>query len=220
MMQRRFLAFIFSLTLFIQGWPQGYPQNYFRNPLNIPMQLVANFGELRTNHWHMGLDIRTQQKQNLPVYAAAEGYIARVKIEPGGFGRAIYINHPNGYTTLYAHLNAFFPALDQYIKQRQYELESWNVTLELKPDQFSVKKGDFLAYSGNTGGSQAPHLHFEIRRTADEINLNPLLFGLPLLDNTSPGILRLAVYDRTKSVYEQAPRIIPVKKSGNIFTTA
>ena len=130
-MQRRFLVLLLSLIFFISGRSQSYPQNYFRNPLNIPMQLVANFGELRTNHWHMGLDIRTQQKQNLPVYAAAEGYIARVKIEPGGFGRAIYINHPNGYTTLYAHLNNFLPALEQYVKAEQYKKESWQVELEI-----------------------------------------------------------------------------------------
>src|SRR3954467_2499517 len=120
---------------------KNYPQNYFRHPLNIPMQLVANFGEIRTNHWHMGLDIRTQQKVNLPVYAAADGYIARVSVEPGGFGQAIYINHPNGYTTLYGHLNAFFPALQQYVKSRQYEQQSWRVNLELPPGLLIVKKG-------------------------------------------------------------------------------
>src|SRR5688572_967247 len=209
-----------SATSFCQGFETpSYPQGYFRNPLNIPISLSGNFGELRSNHYHMGLDLRTNRVENLPVHAAADGYIARVKIEPGGFGRAIYINHPNGYTTLYAHLNAFFPALDNYIKQKQYELESWNVTLELSPGQFPVKKGDFIAYSGNTGGSQAPHLHFEIRRTADEVNVNPVLFGLPLPDNTTPVILRLAVYDRTKSMYEQSPRLLPVKKSGKIFIT-
>src|SRR5215213_2254393 len=97
-----------------------YPKGYFRNPLNIPISLSGNFGELRSNHYHMGLDLRTNKVQNLPVFAAAEGYIARIKIEPGGFGRAIYVNHPNGYTTLYAHLNNFFPALEKYVKQNQY----------------------------------------------------------------------------------------------------
>src|SRR6476660_4530559 len=164
------LSFFVSTTLLAQPYPQGY----FRSPLNIPMQLVANFGELRANHWHMGLDIRTQQKQNLPVYAAAEGYISRVKIEPGGFGRAIYINHPNGYTTLYAHLNNFFPALERYVKEKQYSTESWSIYLEIPPDLFPVKKGTFIAYSGTTGGSQAPHLHFEIRKTDVDVNLNPL----------------------------------------------
>lgn len=197
-----------------------YPKGYFRNPLNIPISLSGNFGELRSNHYHMGLDLRTNKVENLPVHAAADGYIARIKIEPGGFGRAIYINHPNGFTTLYAHLNAFFPALDNFIKEEQYKKESWNLQLELLPDQFPVKKGMFLAYSGNTGGSQAPHLHFEIRRTDGDVNVNPMLFGFSLPDNTTPNILRLGVYDRTKSIYESAPRIVPVKKQGNIFTTS
>ena len=140
-----------------------------------------------------------------PLHAAAEGYIAKVKIEPGGFGRAIYINHPNGYTTLYAHLNNFAPALEAYIKREQYRLEEWRIFIDIPPDLFLLQKGEFIAFSGNTGGSQAPHLHFEIRRTADDVNLNPLLFGFSLQDNTPPRILRLAVYDRTKSTYEQVP---------------
>jgi hypothetical protein len=189
-----------------------YPRDYFRNPLNIPIRLAANFGELRPNHYHMGLDIRTMQRENLPVYAAADGYIARVVIEPGGFGQAIYLAHPNGYTTLYAHLNAFFPALDAWVKTRQYKLERWECSLDIPAGLFSVKKGDQIALSGNRGGSQGPHLHFEIRRTADDTNLNPLLFGMPVPDNTSPGILRLAVYDRTVSTYEQKPVIYPVHK--------
>ena len=91
---------------------QSYPKGYFRNPLNIPISLSGNFGELRPNHFHMGIDIKTAQRENLPVYAAADGYISRIKIEPGGFGRAIYITHPNGYTTLYAHLNNFAAKID------------------------------------------------------------------------------------------------------------
>lgn len=184
------------------------------------MQLVANFGELRANHWHMGLDIRTQQKENLPVFAAAEGYIARVKIEPGGFGRAIYINHPNGYTTLYAHLNNFFPALEQYVKAEQYKRESWEVELELPKQLFPVSKGTFIAYSGNTGGSQGPHVHFEIRDTKTEECLNPLLFGMPIIDNVPPAISRLALYDRTKSVYVQSPRFLPLRRESGTYTTA
>src|SRR5215213_4706148 len=145
-MKRRFL-FLPLFFGFIISFAQNYPQNYFRNPLNIPLQLVANFGEIRTNHWHMGLDIRTQRKVNLPVYAPADGYIARVSVEPGGFGQAIYINHPNGYTTLYGHLNSFFPALASYVKQQQYANESWRINLVLPPDMFPVKKGDFIALS-------------------------------------------------------------------------
>ncbi len=194
-----------------------YPRGYFRNPLKIPISLSGNFGELRPNHYHMGLDIRTNKVQNLPVLAAADGYVSRIKIEPGGFGRAIYINHPNGYSTLYAHLNNFFPALERYVKERQYQAESWSVYLELPPDLFPVKKGTLIAYSGNTGGSQAPHLHFEIRKTEEDINLNPLLFGLQLFDIVSHTFQRLAIYDRTKSIYEQNPRVLTLKGSGNKF---
>jgi Membrane proteins related to metalloendopeptidases len=212
---------LFSQSVSAQLFPPPtYPQGALRNPLNIPMNLSGNFGELRPNHYHMGLDLKTNARENMPVHAAADGYIARIKIEPFGFGRAIYINHSNGYTTVYAHLNNFNTVLEKWVKQQQYQKESWNVYLELTPDQFPVKKGDFLAYSGNTGGSQAPHVHFEVRRTNGDVNLNPFLFGFPIPDHVRPRILRLAVYDRTKSVYEQSPRILPVKAlSASGYTT-
>ena len=190
-----------------------YPRDYFRDPLDIPITLAANFGELRPNHYHMGLDIRTQHRENLPVFAAADGYVARVQIEPAGFGQAIYIRHPNGYTTVYGHLNQFFPALAAYISEQQYKRESWQTDLELPATLFPVRKGDLIAYSGNTGGSQGPHLHFEIRRTAGDINQNPLLFGLPVPDNTSPSFVRLAWYDRNQGIYEQSAHILPVRHS-------
>ena len=106
---------------------KDYPQQYFQWPVGAKIGLVANFGELRPNHFHMGLDCRTDQVENKPVYAAANGYIAKVKIEASGFGRAIYVNHPNGLTTLYAHLNDFYPALEQYVKEQQYKLKKWNL---------------------------------------------------------------------------------------------
>jgi hypothetical protein len=189
---------------------QTYPKGYFRHPLNIPMQLVANFGEIRANHWHMGLDIRTQQKVNLPVYAAAAGYVARIKVEPGGFGQAIYINHPNGYTTLYAHLNKFFPALDRYVMEQQYQQQTWDIDLAFSPGQFPVEKGDFIALSGSTGGSAGPHVHFEIRDTKEDKVLNPLLFGFPLPDNVPPTVTRIALYDRNRSTYLQSPKVYSV----------
>ena len=203
-----------SLSSFAQLFPvTDYPRDYFRDPLAVPISLAANFGELRPNHYHMGLDIRTQHRENLPVFAAAEGYVARVQIEPAGFGQAIYIRHPNGYTTVYGHLNQFFPALAAYISEQQYKRESWQVDLEIPATLFPVKKGDLIAYSGNTGGSQGPHLHFEIRRTAGDVNQNPLLFGLPVPDNTSPSFVRLAWYDRNLGLYEQSPHILPVSLS-------
>jgi hypothetical protein len=216
-------SFIWScLLVFFSGTAQSnpYPQGYFRHPLNIPMQLVANFGEIRANHWHMGLDIRTNQKVNMPVYAAADGYIAKVSIEPGGFGQAIYINHPNGYTTLYGHLNSFFPALAQYVKAQQYKMQSWEADIILPAKLFPVKQGDFIALSGSTGASQGPHVHFEIRDTKTDKCLNPLLFGFPIADDVPPTVTRLALYDRNKSVYNQIPQFIGIRKEGRIYTTA
>ncbi|HRO45420.1 M23 family metallopeptidase [Agriterribacter sp.] len=197
----------------------SYPKGYFIKPLNIPASLSGNFGELRPNHYHMGLDFKTNRAENLPVHAAADGYIARIKIEPFGFGRAIYINHPNGLTTVYAHLNAFFPKLEAYVKQQQYKLESWNVYLDIPMELFPVKQADVIAYSGNTGGSQGPHLHFEIRDTETDTNLNPILFGFLIADNVPPVIQRLAIYDRNKSLYDQSPKIITIKKTAEGYIT-
>ena len=206
------LSFIFSD--FVSGQlfqPIVYPQGVFRNPLDIPIRLAANFGELRENHYHMGLDIRTEQRENLPVFAAADGYVVKIKIEPFGFGQAIYIRHPNGYISLYAHLNAFYPALADYVKQKQYEMEQWDVSLDLPTGLLPVKKGDLIAYSGNMGGSQGPHLHFEIRTYPEDVNLNPMLFGLPIEDNVQPVMRTLSVYDRNISFYEQVPFFTGVK---------
>lgn len=217
-MKKGWLIICILMSSIVQAQTRNYPKGYFRNPMNIHMELVANFGELRTNHWHMGLDIRTQQRENLPVYAAADGYIARIKIEPGGFGRAIYINHPNGYTTLYAHLNNFTPALEQWVKTQQYNKESWAVELAPPSNLFPVAKGDFIAYSGNTGGSAGPHVHFEIRDTKTEKCLNPLLFGFPIADAVAPPIQRIAMYDRNRSVYDQTPQQLGLRRSGNNYT--
>src|SRR5438477_11654292 len=123
----------------------------------------------------MALDIRTQGREDLPVHAAANGYVGRIKIEKYGYGNAIYINHPNGYTTLYAHLNRFYPALSEYIKTKQYNEQKWEQDFELPAGLFVVKKRQLIAYSGNTGGSAGPHFHFEIRNTKTGKNLNPLL---------------------------------------------
>ena len=161
----------------------------------------------------MGLDIRTDAKENLPVYAAAEGYIAKVGIRPESFGRFIIINHPNGLSTLYGHLNDFYPELEKYVTEQQYKQEVWAVELYLEEKQFPLAKGAFLAYSGNTGGSKGPHLHFEILNTKTGRRINPLLFNFPLQDNTPPSLLRLAMYDRSKSVYDQTPVFFSLKNT-------
>jgi murein DD-endopeptidase MepM/ murein hydrolase activator NlpD len=197
----------------------SYPQNYFRNPLNIPMQLAANFGAVRANHFHMGLDLRTNSQENLTVVAAADGYVSRIKVERYGFGNAVYITHPNGYTTVYAHLNKYFDKLHEFVKERQYKEEKWEQDITFSPGQFPVIKGQLIALSGNTGGSAGPHLHFEIRDTKTEECLNPLLFGFNIPDSISPTINGLYWYDRRFSTYEPGANGIAVKKAGNNYTT-
>jgi hypothetical protein len=198
---------------------QSYPQNYFNNPLGIPIQLSGNFGHLRKDHFHMGLDLRTQQKENLPVYAAATGYISRIKIEHYGYGRAIYITHNNGYTSVYGHLNNFYDTLNHFVKNKQYQTEKWEQDLTFLPNQFPVNKGQFIAFSGNTGGSQGPHLHFEIRENIGNTirNINPLLFGFNVADHTAPRIKGLYWYDRRYSTYFTDNHAIALHKDGDDF---
>ncbi|NDC41481.1 MAG: M23 family metallopeptidase, partial [Chitinophagia bacterium] len=188
-----------------------YPQQYFRNPLDIPALLAGNFGECRPNHFHSGIDIKTKGEENYPVFAAADGYVSRIKMESGGFGHGLYITHPNGYTTLYAHLNDFAPAIQQYVHRLQYEKKSWAIDVDLPATMFPVKQGQLIAYSGNTGGSTAPHLHFEIRDTKTEHPLNPLLFGLPVADHKPPVLKQVAFYQG--SVYETSPTLVPLKST-------
>lgn len=214
------LLLLFTFSLSAQIFPaKNYPKGYFIYPVDARIGLAANFGELRSNHYHMGLDCRTNQVENRKVSAAADGYIARISVAPFGFGRAIYINHPNGLTTLYGHLNNFFPELEEYLKEQQYHLGSWQVSLNFPPELFPVKKGQFIAYSGNTGGSQGPHVHFEIRDTKTDKVLNPLLFNLPIPDNVPPTLVHLYLYDRCKSTYSQSPKLLPVKKENGKYST-
>ena len=184
--------YIFTLISLIVGLncfsQDNFPKNYFQSPLGIPLFLAGNFGELRSNHFHSGLDMKTQGKVGFKVYATADGFVSRVKISPWGYGKTIYIDHPNGYTTVYAHLKNFKGDIAKKIKQYQYEKENWEIDWYPSDTLMKVKKGDVIALSGNTGGSGGPHLHFEIRETKSEFPVNPLLFGFDIKDNIKPLI--------------------------------
>jgi len=217
----KLLSFLPLLFVFSQSLAQlKIDPNYFRYPLSINPKLNANFGEMRPNHFHMGLDISTESRENVPIYAPADGYISRIKVEQGGFGNAIYVSHPNGLTTLYAHLNRFTLPIEHYLRAKQYELESWKVDVNLPEESIQVRKGQLIGYSGNTGASQGPHLHFEIRDSKTENCYNPLRYDLSIKDGLPPTIYKLAFYDRDKSIYEQSPIIVPLSKIGKVFRPA
>jgi len=173
-------------------------------PMSIPLILAGNFGEMRANHFHSGLDIKTQGVEGQSIYAVEDGYISRVRNSEWGYGKALYIDHPNGLTSLYAHLNRFTPAIEQLLYAQQKRLESDAVDENVLVDSFFVKKGELIAYSGNSGSSYAPHLHFEIRETATEHALNPLLFTCyrsKIKDTTPPNMIGIKLYAITEKGY-------------------
>lgn len=172
---------------------QNFPKDYFGSPVLIPIQLSGTYGELRSNHFHSGIDIKTQGVTGLSVVAAAEGYVSRIRVSPRGFGNAIYINHPNGYTTVYGHMERFTPEISAFVKAEQYRQKSFEVDLYLSPEQFKFSKGEEIGKSGNSGSSGGPHLHFEIRDTKTEEPLNPLLFGFNMPDNRAPELYKLLI---------------------------
>lgn len=194
-MKRAFLFFTFILFFTFQTNAQtAYPQDTFRSPMDIPLILAGTFGELRSNHFHSGIDIKTQQREGLPIYGIGDGTITRIKVSLWGYGKVIYIAHPNGYTSVYGHLQKFSPKIESYIKKLQYQKKSYEV--EVFPDygDLKIEKGELIAYSGNTGSSGGPHLHFEIRSSATEKPTNPLLYGYKVDDATNPTLLKLFGY--------------------------
>jgi hypothetical protein len=180
------------------------------------MQLSGNFGELRPNHFHAGFDFKTQQKEGLKVYAVAEGYVSRIKISTFGNGKTIYITHPNGYTSVYAHLQKAVGTIQDFISQTHYKEQAFEIEMYLKPGELPIKKGDWIALSGNTGASEGPHLHFEIRDSKTEYIINPMLFGFDIgfMDTKKPLLSGLYVYPLTpKTTVNKSQRPIVLNYS-------
>jgi len=211
---------------------EQYPEHYFRAPLDIPLYLAGSFGELRYNHFHSGIDFKTQRKTGLPIKASANGHVSRIKVSPYGFGKTLYMEHPNGFTTVYAHLERFNEEITKLVRRVQEKQEAYDVQLYPNRKRLQFQKGDLIAYSGNSGSSTGPHLHFEIRETASEKPLNPLFFGFDIQDTRDPNIKGIKLYpkgpnsliyvkfddqNRKSTLANQEPIHLDVKGSGNNY---
>ena len=197
----------------------SYPKDYFQSPVSSSIRLSGTFGELRPDHFHSGIDIKSATgRVGQPILAAADGFVDRVKVQASGYGNVLYVKHPNGYTTLYAHLDRFSPEIEKYVRENQYGKESFEVDLKPAEGQFTVKKGQEIAKLGNTGGSSGPHLHFEIRNSATDKMLNPQLFNLPIADNVAPEIRDMKVYFLTdnREVITSKPLPLQRDKKGQV----
>jgi hypothetical protein len=211
--------FIFSLLVSFKLSAQKIEKGYFRSPVDFPIGISGSFCELRNNHFHMGIDIKTQGVEGKNMYAVADGYVSRIKISSTGYGKALYITHPNGYVSVYAHLKSFSPKIEKYVKEAQYLNQKFEI--ELFPDSsiLPVKKSEVIALSGNSGSSAAPHLHFEIREEKSEIPVSPLLWGFDIADNISPIFKDITIYPLGESGevnFGKKPKRYPlVKQAGN-----
>ena len=197
------LTLLFCQFIFAQA---QYPKDYFDPPLDIPMQLSGNFGELRPNHFHAGFDLKTNQREGLNVYAVADGYVSRIKISTFGNGKCIYITHPNGFTSVYGHLQTTMGDIQNYVMQAHYKEKAFEIEMFPKPGELPVTKGQIIALSGNTGSSEGPHLHFEIRDTKSEFVINPMFFGFDknMKDTKKPTISSLYVYPMDNTTVNQS----------------
>jgi len=209
--------FFLIFCLIVNG-QKSIPTDYFSSPLKIELSVTGSFGEIRPNHFHSGTDFQVQQKEGLPVYAVADGWVSRIKISPVGFGNALYIDHPNGFTSVFGHLYKYNDTIALYALHNQYKRKSFEVDLFPAHDHDTiwVKRGQVIGFAGNSGSSSGAHLHFELRNTETERVINPLLFGFTCKDKYPPYVDFIKVYPIGKNSYAKGfnqPRRLGVSKA-------
>jgi len=206
--KKLFLSFwIFSILFTLNS--QEYNLN---SPIDLPLNLSGTFGEFRSSHFHYGLDVTTNKKPGYNVYSIDSGSIVRIKVSTSGYGKVLYISHPNGLTSIYAHLKEFSPKIQEYIKAQQYLNKSFSVQKFFNNGEMKVNKGDLIGYTGNTGGSSGPHLHFEIRNTKSQNPINPLSFNYKYDDSNRPIIKSLYVFNEDDSFKKNNSKKYEIKK--------
>lgn len=221
-MTRFILPFIFLGMLQGNLFSQNNQFPDYHPPLGIPLVLAANFGELRSNHFHMGVDFKTNGRTGYRLYAIEDGYVSRIKVSPYGYGKVLYLDHPDGTTSVYAHCSEFKGRIDSLVKAIQYRTERFEVEIFPAPGDLVVKKGEVIALSGNSGSSTAPHLHFEIRDTESEDCLNPLVYGFDVADHRAPVIRHVKVFPVNKDGYlnNSESREVTVRASSKDYSIA
>ncbi len=216
-----FLLFtVIPTSLFSQS---SYPQTLFRSPVDFSLSLSGSYGEIRPNHFHSGIDIRTEGQSGKPVYAASDGYVSRIFVSPWGFGKAVYINHPSGYTTVYGHLDRFRGEIAEYAYNQQYSAESFSIDVTVPTGKIQVRKGEVIGYSGNSGSSGGPHLHFEIRDARSQEPLDPLSFGITIMDNLPPQIKWVKIYPHGTNAmvnYTSNPKALQASGGNGVYSVS
>ena len=193
------LLVLAATATFAQTRNDDTPRGLFSAPMSHHRVLAGSFGELRDAHFHSGVDFKTQFVVGKEIHAPAQGEVVRASVSRGGYGLALYICHPNGFTTVYGHLNAFAPKIDSLVRAEQYARQSYTVNVAFPEGKIPVEAGELVAWSGNTGSSMGPHLHFEVRRTQDGQVLNPLLFGFDVADKKAPTVRGVYVMNTESS---------------------
>ena len=218
-MRKNYNSFLNIFVLLFYSASFTQTNNKWISPVDFPIKLSGTFGEFRNNHFHAGLDIKTQGKEGVKIRSSNSGWVNRIRVSLNGYGKALYVDHLDGTTSVYGHLKKFSPKIESYLKKKQYENESYVIQLFPKVNELKIEKGEVIGYSGNTGGSYGPHLHFEIRKEKGQVPINPMKFSFLIKDSKRPQIQNFYLYTNLGSKLEKKEFKL-VRKNDSIYTTS